>query len=90
MRITPTAKAKKIAVVGGGPGGMEAARVAALRGHEVTLFEKRKLGGMLIEASVPEFKADLRSFINYLSTQVTKTGVEVIRVRQQSHQKGQI
>jgi len=78
FRITPSAKPKKVAVVGGGPSGMEAARVAALRGHEVTLFEKRKLGGMLIEASAPEFKADIRKLIDYLSTQVKKTGVKVI------------
>jgi len=78
FRITPSAKPKKVAVVGGGPAGMEAARVAALRGHDVTLFEKRKLGGMLIEASTPEFKADIRRLIDYLSTQVKKTGVKVV------------
>jgi 2,4-dienoyl-CoA reductase-like NADH-dependent reductase (Old Yellow Enzyme family)/thioredoxin reductase len=78
FRITPTAKPKKVAVIGGGPGGMEAARVAALRGHEVTLFEKRKLGGLLIEASVPDFKADLRRLIEYLANQIKKTGVKVV------------
>ena len=57
---------------------MEAARVAALKGHRVTLFEKRKLGGVLIEASAPEFKADIRNLIDYLSAQVKKTGIEVI------------
>ena len=57
---------------------MEAARVAALKGHEVTLFEKRKLGGMLIEASAPEFKADIRRLTDYLATQLKKTGVKVI------------
>jgi 2,4-dienoyl-CoA reductase-like NADH-dependent reductase (Old Yellow Enzyme family)/thioredoxin reductase len=77
--FTPAAKPKKMVVVGGGPGGMEAARVAALRGHKVTLFEKRKLGGMLIEASFPDFKADIRGLINYLSTQLKKTGVKIIR-----------
>ncbi len=77
FRITRAATPRRVAVVGGGPAGMEAARVAALKGHKVTLFEKRKLGGMLIEASVPEFKAELRRLIYYLSTQVRKTGVEV-------------
>ena len=47
----------RVAVVGGGPAGMEAARVAALKGHDVTLYEKRELGGALIEAAIPEFKA---------------------------------
>ncbi len=78
LRITQTTKAKDIAVVGGGPAGMEAARVAALSGHKVTLYEKRKLGGMLIEASLPEFKADLRGLIDNLSTQVKKAGVNIV------------
>ena len=56
----PAEKVKKIAVVGGGPAGMEFARVAKLRGHEVTLYEKDRLGGALNEAAVPEFKADIR------------------------------
>ena len=78
LKITPAANFKKVAVVGAGPGGMEAARVAALRGHKVTIFEKRKLGGALIEASVPEFKADIRRLIAYLSTQIKKLGVKII------------
>jgi pyruvate/2-oxoglutarate dehydrogenase complex dihydrolipoamide dehydrogenase (E3) component len=78
FKITLTAKPKRVAVVGGGPGGLETARVAALRGHEITLFEKRKLGGALIEASVPEFKADLRKLVDYLSTQMRKLGVKVV------------
>ena len=77
VRISQVTKQKGIEVVGGGPAGMEAARVAALKGHKGTLFEKRKLGGMLIEASVPEFKDELRRLVDYLSVQVRKTGVEV-------------
>jgi pyruvate/2-oxoglutarate dehydrogenase complex dihydrolipoamide dehydrogenase (E3) component len=58
---------------------MEAARVCALRGHKVTLYEKRELGGVLIEASIPGFKApDLKPFINYLSTQIKKLKIKVI------------
>jgi len=74
----PALKSKTVLVVGGGPGGMEAARVAALRGHKVTLFERRdRLGGALLEASVPEFKSDLRPLIDYLSHQLKKLGVAV-------------
>ena len=79
LRITPAEEKKKVAVVGGGPAGMEAARVCALRGHDVTLYEKRKLGGLLHEASVPEFKADIRPFMNYLITQVKKLGIKVVQ-----------
>jgi len=78
FRITAADRVKRVAVIGGGPAGMEAARVAALRGHQVTLFEKRKLGGVLIEASVPEFKADIRRLIDYLSVQVKRTGVKIV------------
>ncbi len=78
FKITPTEKPKRVAVIGGGPAGMEAARVAALRGHDVTLYEKRKLGGRLNEASVPDFKADLRPLKKYLSTQVEKLKIRVV------------
>jgi pyruvate/2-oxoglutarate dehydrogenase complex dihydrolipoamide dehydrogenase (E3) component len=77
-RITSATQPKEVAVIGGGPAGMEAARVAALKGHTVTLFEKRKLGGRLIEASAPEFKADIRRLIDYLSAQISKAGIRVI------------
>jgi NADPH-dependent 2,4-dienoyl-CoA reductase/sulfur reductase-like enzyme len=69
---------KKVAVIGGGPAGMEAARVLALRGHDVTLFEKRKLGGSLLEASIPDFKADLRSLVSYLTVQMGLLNVNVV------------
>lgn len=55
LPITKAEIPKKVAVIGGGPAGMEAALVAAQRGHQVTLFEKRKLGGLVNEASTPEF-----------------------------------
>jgi 2-enoate reductase len=58
---------------------MEAARVLALRRHRVTLIEKEKeLGGLLRYAAVPDFKAELRSFLEYLKTQVVKLGVEIL------------
>ncbi len=76
--ISTAEKKKNVLVIGGGPGGMEAARVAALRGHHVTLMEKNSdLGGNLIPASVPGFKGDYRLLIDYLSTQVKKLGVKI-------------
>ena len=56
---------------------MEAAIVSTLRGHEVTIFEKRKLGGALIEASIQDFKADIRRLNDYLCTRVKKLGIKV-------------
>jgi 2,4-dienoyl-CoA reductase (NADPH2) len=78
--IKPVEKRKRIMVVGSGPAGMEAARVAALRGHEVMLYEKeRKLGGSLpLAAMVKGFeREDLLSLIRYLEIQMTKVGVQV-------------
>ncbi len=76
--LVPAAKAKSVVVVGGGPAGLEAARVAALRGHRVTLWEKdTRLGGNMVAASAAEFKRDIRPFIEYLITQVTKLGVKI-------------
>jgi len=78
FKITPAEKPKEVLVVGGGPGGMEAARVAALRGHSVTLCEKNdKLGGNLIPASVPDFKVEFRWLIDWLARQLDKLGVKV-------------
>jgi len=76
--LTPAAKRKSVLVIGGGPGGLEAARVAALRGHEVSLWEKSaQLGGKMVPGSVPDFKRDVRPFIEYLSGQIKKLGVKV-------------
>jgi 2-enoate reductase len=76
--LSPTETTKSILVIGGGPGGMEAARVAATRGHQVSLWEKGgQLGGKLLAASAAEFKQDIRPLIAYLSHQVEKLGVKV-------------
>jgi NADPH-dependent 2,4-dienoyl-CoA reductase/sulfur reductase-like enzyme len=69
----PAPRPRKVAVVGGGPAGMEAARTAAERGHAVTLFEKsRALGGQLRLAIVPPFKKDLVGLLAYLQGQVKR------------------
>jgi len=79
FKITKAEHSRNVAVIGGGPAGMEAARVCALKGHQVTLYEKRELGGALLEASIPDFKApDLKPLIAYLRTQVEKLGIKVI------------
>jgi len=78
--IERTDKKKKVLVIGGGPSGMEAARVSALRGHDVTLYERlSKLGGLLplaamVKGSHPE---DLPLLIDYLSRQIKKLGVKI-------------
>ena len=78
MPIIPTERPKKVLVAGGGPAGLEAARVAALRGHKVTLYEKGdRLGGQFRIASLPPMKQELTMAIKYLSTQVRKAGVRV-------------
>jgi len=78
MDIRPAEVKKTIAVVGGGVAGMEAARVARLRGHDVTLFEKRKLGGVLLEGSVADFKADLRFLRTNMVHQIKSAGVRIV------------
>jgi 2-enoate reductase len=76
--ISRTEKPKKVMVIGGGPGGMEAARVAALRGHNVILFEREKeLGGQLKAASKPPFKSALGNLVDYLKFQLEKLGVQI-------------
>lgn len=78
-KTRPTdAPAKKVLIVGGGPAGMEAARVATIRGHKVTLWEaKERLGGALIPASIPPHKEEISNLSAYLSHQMQKLGVNV-------------
>jgi 2,4-dienoyl-CoA reductase (NADPH2) len=78
--IEKAKKKKKVAVVGGGPGGMEAARVGALRGHNVTLYERSsKLGGLMPVAAFVKGieQEDLHAIIRYYKHQLSKLGVKI-------------
>ena len=76
MAFVPTPKPKKIMVVGGGPGGLNVAWVAAKRGHEVHVFEKRgSLGGQLLPGSIPGHKKELRRLIKFQKKQIENFGV---------------
>jgi len=77
-RLPRITRKKKVLVLGGGPGGMKAATIAAQKGHDVTLFEKsRSLGGQLTLAAMPQDKKDLNNLLNYLKVQLAKSGVKV-------------
>jgi 2,4-dienoyl-CoA reductase-like NADH-dependent reductase (Old Yellow Enzyme family)/thioredoxin reductase len=74
----PAAVSKTVMVIGGGPAGMEAARIAALRGHEVTLYEKgQQLGGQLLIAGSLTSKKTLPGLVRWFNTQLKKLGVKV-------------
>ena len=77
-KISPAQTKKRIMVVGGGPAGMEAARVATLRGHEVTLYERNsELGGNLLIASAAPGKDKILWVRDYLASQVKKLKVKI-------------
>ncbi|NQT72235.1 MAG: FAD-dependent oxidoreductase [Chloroflexi bacterium] len=79
-QITPVKTKKKVVVIGGGPGGMEAARVAASRGHDVTLYDREhKLGGLLPVAELVKGHTieDLSALTKYFKHQIVKFGVKV-------------
>lgn len=74
----PAKKVKKVAVIGGGIGGMEVARIATLRGHKVTIYEKTdKLGGVFIPAAAPDFKENDKLLIDWFRNQIKKLNIEV-------------
>lgn len=74
----PASASRRVLVVGGGPAGLEAARVAATRGHEVTLCERDEaLGGVIRPASRPEFKRELGALVDWWVTELDALGVDV-------------
>ena len=76
--IKPAKKVKKVAVIGGGIGGMESALVLAKRGHKVTLYEKSgDLGGVFIAAAAPSFKEKDRDLIAWYKRELTKYPIEI-------------
>ncbi|GBC81803.1 NADH oxidase [bacterium HR10] len=78
FHIRPARQRKRILIIGGGPAGLEAARVAAERGHEVWLFEKdRRLGGKLHVSAAAPSKAEIHRFTEYLIRQIQKHRVRV-------------
>lgn len=78
LEIKRTQTPKTVMVIGGGVAGMEAARVSALRGHQVELYEKTdRLGGLLFPAGAPDFKKDIEKFREYQVRQITKAGVRI-------------
>ena len=75
-QLTPAQAKKRVVVIGGGAGGMEAARVADLRGHNVTLLEKQgRLGGSMLLASTVH--SDNETFYRWQIRQLNQSGVDI-------------
>jgi 2-enoate reductase len=76
--IEKTGRPKRVIIIGGGPAGLEAARTASIRGHRVTLYEKKEvLGGWLTAGSVPSFKKDLLALMQWYESEMIDLGVEI-------------
>jgi 2,4-dienoyl-CoA reductase-like NADH-dependent reductase (Old Yellow Enzyme family)/thioredoxin reductase len=75
---TPASTSKSVLIIGGGPGGLEAARPAAIKGHRVSLYEKRGyLGGQFVSAAYPPCKGELATYIAWLRNELDKLGVKI-------------
>ncbi|KGP75348.1 hypothetical protein JT05_10950 [Desulfosporosinus sp. Tol-M] len=78
MQPVPAERAKKVLVIGGGPGGLETAIIAARRGHKVTIWEKaQQLGGTVLLAELPPRKAELKKITNYFRHTVSQLKIDV-------------
>ncbi|SMD04931.1 hypothetical protein SAMN06297251_12153 [Fulvimarina manganoxydans] len=76
--VARTSQRRKVVIVGGGPGGLEAARVARLRGHDVTLFEKSEtLGGQFALASAVSWRSNMSGILRWLVQQTEKLGADI-------------
>lgn len=76
--MTPVKAPKQVLVIGGGPGGMEAARVAAMRGHRVILCEQSgQLGGQMNDACLPPHKGEIKAYIDYQIRVLGELGVDI-------------
>ncbi|MDW7738799.1 MAG: FAD-dependent oxidoreductase [Bacillota bacterium] len=85
VEVKPADESKKVLVVGGGPAGLEAARIAAERGHRVTIWEKgQTLGGNLLYAAMPPGKEDFNTFLDFYEDQLARNGVTIILNREAS------
>ena len=79
FKLQKTERPKKVWIIGGGPAGMKAAEIAARRGHQVTLYEKKeKLGGRFLLASIPPKKQVLKEFIDQLERRLQKLPIKII------------
>ena len=79
FRIQKAQHPKKVWVIGGGPAGMKAAEISALRGHRVTLYEeKERLGGKFLLAAMPPKKQVLKEFIEHLTRQLKKVPIKIV------------
>lgn len=73
-----TSEPKTVCIIGGGPGGLEAARAAAVKGHRVDLYERRDyLGGQFKAAAYPPCKGELATYISWVSDELEKLGVNI-------------
>ncbi|MCP4750188.1 MAG: FAD-dependent oxidoreductase [Proteobacteria bacterium] len=79
LEIKPAESSKKVLVVGSGPGGLEAARILSLRGHEVTVYEQQdRLGGQLNLCMVPPGRQEFRLYLDYLTNELQRLNVRIV------------